>query len=414
YYWVGHQRFNSLVKARGALKEQKIDEPKEWPDYSAVLKKHPEAFEKPAKAKAEKNTTGVKKKEENTTQTGRLRVQDAVGSKCKKAKKEADAGLPDPSQNRGAFVAMARYVPFILLWLAWFSLGTCGAKTQKKDLDMSTGLTEKDWFVASERLAELDAYCEQWEGLRSLHVFDFFSHSRRVSCSFERKGFRARSYDIRSSPSEDILSRAGMAGIWRRVQSQVRMANMIAENALILISLALKWPRTAFEDKHRCSGPGKSSPSLDAPKASGKGKSPPEDVQSQHAGPEQLSKTSPDAPEASGKGPEQPSKTSTDVPEASGKSPPEDVQSQHAGPEQLSKTSPDAPEASGKGPEQPSKTSTDVPEASGKSPPEDVQSQHAGPEQLSKTSPDAPEASGKGPEQPSKTSTDVPEASGKG
>lgn len=104
---------------------------------------------------------------------------------------------------------MARYVPFILLWLAWFSLGTCGAKTQKKDLDMSTGLTEKDWFVASEHLAELDAYCEQWEGLRSLHIFDFFSHSRRVSCSFERKGFRARSYDIRSSPSEDILSRAG-------------------------------------------------------------------------------------------------------------------------------------------------------------------------------------------------------------
>jgi hypothetical protein len=30
----------------------------EWPDYNAVLKKHPEAFEKPAKAKAEKNTAG--------------------------------------------------------------------------------------------------------------------------------------------------------------------------------------------------------------------------------------------------------------------------------------------------------------------------------------------------------------------
>lgn len=104
---------------------------------------------------------------------------------------------------------MARSAPFILVWLAWFSVGTCGAKTSTNDQDMSTGLTEKDWFRASEHLAELNAYCEQWEGLRSVHIFDFFSYSRRVSCSFERKGFRARSYDIRSSPSEDILSRAG-------------------------------------------------------------------------------------------------------------------------------------------------------------------------------------------------------------
>ena len=116
---------------------------------------------------------------------------------------------PRISSPIGASVAMAGYVPFILFSLAWFSAGVCGAKMPKKDLDMSTGLREKDWFVASEHLDEIGAYCQQWEGLRSLHLFDFFSHSRRVSCSFEGKGFRARSYDIRSSPSEDILSRAG-------------------------------------------------------------------------------------------------------------------------------------------------------------------------------------------------------------
>ena len=61
-----------------------------------------------------------------------------------------------------------------------------GAKSRYEDA--STGLLESDWYVAAQDLPMLNDFCENWEGLQHAHVFDLFSHSKRVCQAFQRKG----------------------------------------------------------------------------------------------------------------------------------------------------------------------------------------------------------------------------------
>ena len=82
-----------------------------------------------------------------------------------------------------------------------------GAKSKYEDA--STGLAEQDWYVAAQDLPMLNDVCENWEGLQHAHVFDLFSHSKRVCRAFQRRGFRGLSFDIRSCHREDILSKSG-------------------------------------------------------------------------------------------------------------------------------------------------------------------------------------------------------------
>ena len=95
----------------------------------------------------------------------------------------------------------------VLLLASLGSLPVSGAKPHADDI--STVTPEEDWFRAAEHVPFLETWCRNWEGLRDLDCFDFFSYSRRVSCRFERHGFRARSFDIRASRNEDLLSRSG-------------------------------------------------------------------------------------------------------------------------------------------------------------------------------------------------------------
>lgn len=155
-----------------------------------------------------------------------------------------------------------------------------GAKSRYEDA--STGLLESDWYVAAQDLPMLNDFCENWEGLQHAHVFDLFSHSKRVCQAFQRKGFRGLTFDIRSCHYEDILSKSGFllalqsalelcehgllmvappcslfvpisASVHRRKAEQpygninnkrVRMSTLIAQNCGILISLILCWRPT--------------------------------------------------------------------------------------------------------------------------------------------------------------------------
>ena len=75
--------------------------------------------------------------------------------------------------------------------------------------DISTSTSEREWFKAAQHLPELEAFCETWEGLQGLSCFDLFSHSQRVSSRFVKAGLHARSFDIRTSKDEDMLSKSG-------------------------------------------------------------------------------------------------------------------------------------------------------------------------------------------------------------
>ena len=75
--------------------------------------------------------------------------------------------------------------------------------------DISTSQHESQWFRATDCLAELNSWCQEWEGIRMWHCLDGFSYSRRVASSFEYFGYRACNFDIRCSKEQDILSRRG-------------------------------------------------------------------------------------------------------------------------------------------------------------------------------------------------------------
>ena len=96
----------------------------------------------------------------------------------------------------------------LAMWVVLASIFLAqGAKSRYEDA--STGLLESDWYVAAQDLPMLNDYCENWEGLQYAHVFDLFSHSKRVCQAFQRKGFRGLTFDIRSCHYEDILSKSG-------------------------------------------------------------------------------------------------------------------------------------------------------------------------------------------------------------
>ena len=75
--------------------------------------------------------------------------------------------------------------------------------------DVATGVCEAEWFDARASWADLDLYCQNWQGPRIYQCLDLFSHSQRLAHTFTRHAKQAIAYDIASNQEEDILARSG-------------------------------------------------------------------------------------------------------------------------------------------------------------------------------------------------------------
>jgi len=75
--------------------------------------------------------------------------------------------------------------------------------------DVAASLPEVLWFDASAHVEKLQAYCVAWQGTRDLYLADMFSASRGLKKAFQRRGYRAKAFDINTSYKQDILSENG-------------------------------------------------------------------------------------------------------------------------------------------------------------------------------------------------------------
>ena len=94
-----------------------------------------------------------------------------------------------------------------MLWFLIVLLFT-GAAVGVHD-DVATSVCEAEWFDAGASLADLDLYCQNWQGVRTYQCLDLFSHSQRLANTFTRHGKQAIAFDIASNQQEDILARGG-------------------------------------------------------------------------------------------------------------------------------------------------------------------------------------------------------------
>lgn len=78
-----------------------------------------------------------------------------------------------------------------------------------KSLDASSHVPEEEWYVASGDWSNLLKHCRAWNGKRDLMCVDVFSYSQRIRKTFERAGYKAMAYDIKSDPGFDITTKGG-------------------------------------------------------------------------------------------------------------------------------------------------------------------------------------------------------------
>lgn len=97
--------------------------------------------------------------------------------------------------------------PSKMLWFLIVLLFT-GAAVGAHD-DVATSVCEAEWFDAGASLADLDLYCQNWQGARIYQCLDLFSHSQRLARTFTCHGKQAIAFDIASNQQEDILARSG-------------------------------------------------------------------------------------------------------------------------------------------------------------------------------------------------------------
>jgi hypothetical protein len=92
----------------------------------------------------------------------------------------------------------------------FLSLIAIGASAvRSKHDDVAASLPEALWFDASAHVEKLQAYCVAWQGTRDLYLADMFSASQGLKKAFQRRGYRAKAFDINTSYKQDILSENG-------------------------------------------------------------------------------------------------------------------------------------------------------------------------------------------------------------
>ena len=78
--------------------------------------------------------------------------------------------------------------------------------------DASTTVSEDSWYWARDDWFYLAQYCQDWDRQRKcrhLMCVDVFSVSQGFRKIFEKNGHSARSFDVKTSPQEDITTKAG-------------------------------------------------------------------------------------------------------------------------------------------------------------------------------------------------------------
>jgi len=104
---------------------------------------------------------------------------------------------------------------FLRVWIQFamwrfLSLIAIGASAvRSKHDDVAASLPEALWFDASAHVEKLQAYCVAWQGTRDLYPADMFSASQGLKKAFQRRGYRAKAFDINTSYKQDILSENG-------------------------------------------------------------------------------------------------------------------------------------------------------------------------------------------------------------
>ena len=78
-----------------------------------------------------------------------------------------------------------------------------------KSLDAASHVPEKDWYFARHDWNSLLQHCQRWDGKRDLMCLDVFSYSQGIRKTFERAGYKAMAYDIKSDAGFDITTKAG-------------------------------------------------------------------------------------------------------------------------------------------------------------------------------------------------------------
>lgn len=78
--------------------------------------------------------------------------------------------------------------------------------------DAFTHTPECQWFYAPDHLGDLQQFCQTWTGGTYLNCLDMFSASMKVANTFRKNKynmFKAVAFDIKTNPSEDILTQSG-------------------------------------------------------------------------------------------------------------------------------------------------------------------------------------------------------------
>jgi hypothetical protein len=82
--------------------------------------------------------------------------------------------------------------------------------------DLSTSLSEGQWFHAERHMEELDQYLRDYSGVQDLSCLDVFGYSGAIAKFWRQKGWSAEQYDIGlNHRSNDLLGKRGFLQLCR-------------------------------------------------------------------------------------------------------------------------------------------------------------------------------------------------------